>query len=305
MAKQRGTTADIEALIELVGTLPLLRAKARERDDRAAWAEGEQAYERVCELYQRELPWTKATATTLLLTAAHDCGHGGDVLPPIDIARKLLIEGGPNEGLLRAVEAYAAGLRSATSVKAQHAKGIAALLLLLDEARASSVGALFSGPRGSRWRKLLGLISLNGGPVQRTEASRLMKLVAEIGHAHVIADIESRLPCPPAISVAESQVWKYLVVAVGQAGAHDEALGRRADTIVAALTRTDWKKPDVALKIMLEGAVYLATRDDTLSELTRIEAWFDALPKRKNEPPPSKVRDLVEAHRARRAERAD
>jgi hypothetical protein len=302
MAKRRGTAADIDELLELVARLPLLRARARESADRDAWAEGERAYVRVCELYTRDLPWTTATATTLLQNAAHDCGHGGDVQPPIDIARALLVEGGPDQELLRAVDAYLAGLRGTTSVTAQRTKSIAALLSLLDEDQTSSVGAIFSGPRGSQWRALLSIISFNGGPVQRSEASRLTKLVADIGPAHVIADVESLLPCPPHIAVPESQVWKYLVAAVHQAAAQDQTLFGRADALVQSLTHTAWKKPEVAVKIMLEGAIYLSTRDGALAELTRIQTWFDALPKRKNEPaPPSKVRDLVEAYRARQA----
>src|SRR5690349_5593538 len=106
MAKPRGTAADIETLIELAGRLPELRATARSQADRTAWDEGEAAYGQVCALYARELPWTVETAATLLRTASHDCGHGGDVQPPIDIARKLLVEHGPNEALLHAVETY-------------------------------------------------------------------------------------------------------------------------------------------------------------------------------------------------------
>ncbi|MFT3772770.1 MAG: hypothetical protein QM820_45855 [Minicystis sp.] len=300
MARPRGTAADVETLIELVRRLPQLRAAARKQPDSGAWAEGEEAYARVCDLYQRELPWTIATATSLLQAAAHDCGHGGDVQPPVDIARDLLIQQSPNEALLRAVEAYAEGLRAATGVIAQRTKGIAALLMLLDAARPSSVGALFSGPRGARWRKVLGIVSFNGGQVQRAEAAKVATLVAEIGPAQVVADVESLLPCPATLSVAESQIWKYLVVAVAKAAERDAGLAVRVDAIVRTLTGTAWKKPDVALKIMMEGAVYLASRDGALHELTRIEAWFDALPRRKNEPPPpSKVRDMVEAYRAK------
>jgi hypothetical protein len=302
MAKRQGTAADIDELLDLVAQLPLLRAEARAQAERDTWAKGENAYARVCELYRRELPWTQQTATTLLLAAAHDCGHGDDVQPPIDIARTLLIDHGPDEGLIRAVEAYTEGLRGTTSVTAQRTKGIAGLLLLLDDTRPSSVGAVLSGPRGAAWRKLLAVVNHNGGAAQRAEVSRVAALVAEIGPARVIADVEALLPCSSSISVAESQVWKYLVVAVGQAAAHEAALSGRADAIVSALTRTAWKKPDVAHKIMHERAVYFASREDALAELTRIEAWFDALPKRKNEPaPPSKVRDLVEAYRRRRA----
>jgi hypothetical protein len=87
------------------------------------------------DLFRRPLPFSERDVCEILETTRHGCGHGGDVVPPFDLALAYAREHRLSRKLLGALKVYVGGLRGLNTVKVQSVRRKAELLATLDEAR--------------------------------------------------------------------------------------------------------------------------------------------------------------------------
>jgi len=111
--------------------LPMLREQWQ---DPEVFARGEQLYRLVNAAALHDLPFHERDLCAVLRSARHGCGHGQDVLNPVDLTRSQILRSGvvPSERLFKSLRHYLAELQGLNSVKAQTAKRRIAILLLLD-----------------------------------------------------------------------------------------------------------------------------------------------------------------------------
>src|SRR5262249_42934251 len=101
----------ISILLACVERMPWYRQKK-------LYTMGESCYQLALALYDMQLPFTDADLCALLGSSKHGCGHGGDVMPPFDLAVQHASDNGMTIELYEGIRAFAAGMRGLNSVKA-------------------------------------------------------------------------------------------------------------------------------------------------------------------------------------------
>jgi hypothetical protein len=234
----------------------------------------------------------------LLRESKHDCGHGADVKPPLEIAIQWARQQGVTPALVASVRVFVAGLSGLRSVKAAEAKKKGGLLLLLDtehpgdpacwSVRFRSALQVMPASERAAWERLVLYMGTALGTKPAKEFPREAEaLLAFFGREHALVRLEAWFPDPAEklvwpIGTAGSHVLKNMVWLVAFAGA-DSAFTTRCDALIDRLTKVDFTPRDPAMKVAQATAIYFAARPSEISAapLERIRVFEATSPKSK------------------------
>jgi hypothetical protein len=235
---------------------------------------GSAVYHLACQLYEEDLPYKESDICTLLLSSKHDCGHGGDVTPPFEVAVKWARANGVTSRWLAAMRTFIEGLRGLHSAKANHLKAKGGLVLLLDgdkEASARCPGGHFRrdlsrlppAERGAWQRVVLSMGTGMGPRPPKGFDVQAYALSAFLGVPETIARLERWLPRPASgpckLETAGSLllrnfVWLLLFISA------DAKAAPSCDTLVDHLARVDFAPAQRGKKVAVACAVYFSQR---------------------------------------------
>lgn len=234
-----------------------------------------------CDLYGRDLPYHEADLCDLLKLSRHDCGHGEDVAPPLEIALTYAREHGLSPDLLAAVRVFIGGLKGLSGIKVQSVKRKAGLLLLLEDADPEDRLRCWSDrfrtgllripvSEQNHWRWLVLQMNPNDVySVPKTWVKPAKKFLADLGPEKALSQLREWWPDPGEqaswpIQTAGSHLLKYLVWLLEIAGKSRDNW-EAGDELVRRLCTVDWKPRERAAKVLVASAHYLALRPPSVA----------------------------------------
>ena len=285
----------LQVLKEAVALMPKLR---RAKGEALSFEKGEALYALVGALYTEDLSHAEEDVCALLRSSRHDCGHGADVTPPLDIAVQWACENGVTDEWLRAVRVFVESLTGLTSIQANTLKKRAGLLLLLDassdatarcwsERFRAGLGAVPARERQAWQRLVLHMGTAMGTRPPKGFPAEARRFLDEVGASTCHQRLQAWLPEPAEgaawrLGTAGSYLLKNLVWLLGEMSRTHAPL---ADELVARITRLEFTPLDPLKKVAAVTAAYLVRRppEAAYAALLRVLDWSKAFERREGD----------------------
>lgn len=248
------------------------------------------------DLFRRPLPFSESDICTILETTHHDCGHGGDVAPPLDLALAHARKHGLSPRLLGALRSYVDRLTHASSSAAQNLKKKASLLFTLEPTDGKKRcwsqtfrDGLSRLPKAQqeRWRSMvLHMDAVEYGRNEKKWKAIAPEFVAALGAEQIVACLSAWWPtaargeaCPLETGgsyLLQHFIWLLDVIA------QEKVHARSCDALIVRLSKLDWKPKERGQKVMVAATHFLEHRRPTVawSALQRLNDWSNSVDKK-------------------------
>jgi hypothetical protein len=241
------------------------------------------------DLFRRRLPFSERDICEILKATHHDCGHGGDVRPPFDLALAHARKHDLSTKLLDALKLYVGGLKGLRPIQVQDVKRKAELLLTLDSAsgkqhcwseRFREGLATLPQAQQKEWRAMVvQMDAVEFGRNQKNWKAKAPQIIQTLGAKHILTCLSAWWPSPNETPVCALEtggsyllqhfVWLLDVIA------QEKQHARGCDSLVVQLSKLDWKPRERAQKVMVAAVQYLQERPPAVGwpAIGRLNAW--------------------------------
>jgi hypothetical protein len=266
------------------------------KDQHVRYDIGGVVYGIAIDLFRRPLPFSERDICGILETARHDCGHGGDVTPPFDLALNYAREHDLSVGLLAALRVYVDGLKGLQSIIVQGVKRKAALVFTLDNKRGKQCcwsqrfrDGVSELPQSQqkKWRAMV--LQMDAAEFGRNEKhwkAKVPQFIETFGAKYILVCLSAWWPSPVRAPVCPIEtggsyllqhfVWLLDVIA------QQKRYAPRADSLIVQLSKLDWKPRERGQKVVVAAARYLERRPPVVgwSGLQALNAWSESFEKK-------------------------
>jgi len=248
------------------------------------------------DLLRRPLPFSERDICEILEATRHDCGHGGDVTPPFDLALAYARKHRLSAELLDALKLYVGRLQGLKSILVQGVKRRAELLFTLD-ATCGKKGCwserfregLSNLPESQQedWRAMV--VQMDAVEFSRNKKdwkAKAPQAIETLGAKHILKSLSAWWPRPCGTPVCPLEtggsyllqhfVWLLEVIA------EEKRHARSCDSLIVQLSKLDWKPRERAQKVMVAAAQYIEQRPPSVawSAIQRLNAWSELVDKK-------------------------
>jgi hypothetical protein len=248
------------------------------------------------DLFRRPLPFSERDICDILGAMRHDCGHGGDVTPPFDVALAYARKHQLSNKLLTALKLYVDRMKGLRSIIANGVKRKAQLLLTLDAScgkkrcwserfRAGLSTLPESEQKG--WRAMVvRMDAVEFGRNQKDWKTKAPKIIETLGAKEILKCLSAWWPDPaetPAcpLETGGSYLLQHFVWLLGVL-AREKQHAKTCDRLIVQLSHLDWKPKERGQKVMVAATQYLEQRPPALAwlALQRLAAWSESVNKK-------------------------
>jgi hypothetical protein len=287
----------IERMVWLRARQKTIDASGSDKDFRINYDVGAVVYGIANDLFRSPLPFSERDVCEILESMRHDCGHGGDVAPPFDLALAHARKHHLSARLLKSLKVYVDELGNLNSAQARGVKRKAELLFAVDDSYGKKRCWSDRFRQGLRelperelqiWRAMI--VQMDAKEFARNPREWLGKVpgfIEALGAKRILGCLSAWWPNPTETPVcplqtAGSYILQHLVWLLG-AVAKEKKHAKACDKLVIQLSELDWKPRERAQKVMVVAARYLETRPPEVSwtAIQRLNRWSESVDKKK------------------------